>query len=74
MKRSIENCFLYIFGTVTQMENAMYRDRKRVVELLQQFKNKQQIMQKLCGDWTQAHVMMYSLFIGSLCNIFLSMT
>ena len=50
MKRSIENCFLYIFGTVTQMENAMYRDRKRVVELLQQFKNKQQIMQKLCGD------------------------
>ena len=37
-------------------ENVIYRDRSRVVELLLQLTNKQQIMQKNCGDSTQAHV------------------
>ena len=37
-------------------ENVIYRDRSRVVELLLQLINKQQIMQKNCGDSTQARV------------------
>ena len=39
-------------------ENVIYRDRSRVVDLLLQLKNKQQIMhtKKIYGDSTQAHV------------------
>ena len=52
-------------------ENAMYRDQRRVVELLLQLKNKQQIMQ---SNVETQHKYIYSLYIGSLCNIALSMT
>ena len=44
----------------------MYRDQSRVVELLLQLENKQQIMQNNQG--TQ-HKHMNSLYISSLCNI-----
>ena len=47
-------------------ENVIYRDRSRVVELLLQMENKQQIMQ---NNVETQHKHMYSLYIGSLCNI-----
>ena len=48
-------------------ENVIYRDRSRIVELLLQLENKQQIMQNNAEiDSTHAH---YLLYIGSLCNI-----
>ena len=45
-------------------ENVIYRDRSRIVEL--QLEIKQQIMQN--NEETQ-HKHMYSLYIGSLCNV-----
>ena len=51
----------------TQVKQNIYRDRSRVVELLLQLENKQQIMQNNAEiDSTHAH---YLLYIGSLCNI-----
>ena len=47
-------------------ENVIYRDRGRVVELLLQLENKQQIMQ---NNVETQHNRMYSLYIGSLCNV-----
>ena len=47
-------------------ENVIYRDRSCIVELLLQLENKQQIMKNNVG--TQ-HNRMYSLYIGSLCNV-----
>ena len=47
-------------------ENVTYRDRSRVVEFLLQLKNKQQIVQNNV-ETPQKH--MYSLYIGSLCNV-----
>ena len=47
-------------------ENGIYRDRSRIVELLLQLENKQQIMQNKVE--TQ-HKHMYSFYIGSLCNV-----
>ena len=47
-------------------ENVIYRDRSRVVELLLQLENKQQIMQ---NNVETQHNRMYSLYIGSLCNV-----
>ena len=44
-------------------ENVLYRDRSRVVDLLLQLENKQQIIQN------NQHKHMYSLYIGSLCNV-----
>ena len=51
-------------------ENVIYRDRSRIVELLLQLENKQQIMQ---NNVDTQHKHMYWLEIGSLCNIALSM-
>ena len=50
------------------MENViyMYRDGSRVVELLLQLENKEQIMQ---NNMETQHKHMYLLYIGSLCNI-----
>ena len=50
-------------------ENVLYRDRSRVVELLLQLENKQ-IMQ---NNVETQHNRMYSLYIGSLCNVAFSM-
>ena len=47
-------------------ENIIYRDRSRIVELLLQLENKQQIMQ---NNVETQHYRMYSLYIGSLCNV-----
>ena len=47
-------------------ENVIYRDRSRVVELLLQIENKQQIMQ---NNVETQHKHMYSLYVGSLCNV-----
>ena len=47
-------------------ENVIYRDRSCVVELLLQLTNKQQIMPKIVEI---QHKHMYSLYIGSLCNV-----
>ena len=48
-------------------ENVIYyRDRNRVVELLLQLENKQQIMQ---NNVDTQHKHMYSLYIGSSCNV-----
>ena len=47
-------------------ENVIYRDRIRVIELLLQLKNKQQIMQNKVE--TQ-HKHISSLYIGSVCNV-----
>ena len=47
-------------------ENVIYRDRSRIVELLLQLENKQQIMQ---NNVETQHKHMYSLYIGSLCNV-----
>ena len=47
-------------------ENVIYRDQSRVVELLLQLENKQQIMQ---NNVETQHKHMYSLYIGSLCNV-----
>ena len=46
-------------------ENVIYRDRSRIVELLLQLENKQQIIQ---NNVETQHNRMYSLYIGSLCN------
>ena len=50
----------------TQGKRYIYRDRSRVVELLLQLENKQQIMQ---NNVETQHNRMYSLYIGSLCNV-----
>ena len=47
-------------------ENIIYRDRSRIVELLLQLENKQQIMQ---NNVETRHNRMYPLYIGSLCTI-----
>ena len=47
-------------------ENVIYRDRSRIVELLLQLENKQQIMQ---NNVETQHNRIYSLYIGSLCNV-----
>ena len=47
-------------------ENVKYRDQSRIVELLLQLENKQQIMQ---NNVEIQHNRMYSLYIGSLCNV-----
>ena len=47
-------------------ENVIYRDRSREVELLLQLENKQQIMK---NNIETQHNRMYSLYIGSLCNV-----
>ena len=47
-------------------ENVIYRDRKSIVELLLQLENKQQIMQ---NNVDTQHKHMYSLYIGSSCNV-----
>ena len=49
-----------------RMENVIYRDQSRVVELLLQLENKQQIMQ---NNVETQHKHMYSSYIGSSCNI-----
>ena len=46
--------------------NVIYRDRSHIVELLLQLENKQQIMQ---NNVETQHNRMYSLKIGSLCNV-----
>ena len=48
-------------------ENIIWRDWSRVVELLLQLKKKQQIMQSINVQTQHKH--MYSLYIGSLCNV-----
>ena len=52
-------------------ENAIDRDRNHEVELLQQLENKQQIMQ---NNVETQHKHMYSLYIGSWCNVAFPMT
>ena len=47
-------------------ENIIYRDRSRVVQLLLQLENKEQTMQ---NNVETQHNHMYSLYVGSLCNI-----
>ena len=47
-------------------ENVIYRDRSRIVELLLQLENKQEIIQ--INVETQ-HNRMYSLYIASLCYV-----
>ena len=47
-------------------ENVIYRNRSRIVELLLQLENKQQIIQH---NVETQHIRMYSLYIGILCNI-----
>ena len=47
-------------------ENFIYRDRSRVVELLLQLEKKQQNMR---NNVETQHKHMYSLYIGSLCNV-----
>ena len=47
-------------------ENVTYRDRSRIVELLLQLENKQQIIK---NNVETQHNRMYSLYIGSLCNV-----
>ena len=47
-------------------ENVIYRDRSLIVELLLQLENKQQIIQ---NNVETQHNRMYSLYIGSLCNV-----
>ena len=47
-------------------EYVMYRDRRHIVELSLQLENKQQIMQ---NNVEIQHNRMYSLYIGSLCNV-----
>ena len=47
-------------------ENVIYRDRSRIVELLLQLENKKQIMQ---NNVETEHNRMYSLYIGSMCNV-----
>ena len=47
-------------------ENVIHRDQGHIVELLLQLENKQQIMQ---NNVETQHNRMYSLYIGSLCNV-----
>ena len=47
-------------------ENDIYRDRSHIEELLLQLENKQQFMQ---NNVETQHKHMYSLYIGSLCNV-----
>ena len=51
-------------------ENVLYRNRSYIVELLLQLENKQQIMQ---NNAETEHNHMYSLYIGSSCNVALPM-
>ena len=44
----------------------IYRDRSRIVKVLLQLENKQQIMQNNIETW---HNRIYSLYIGALCNV-----
>ena len=53
-------------GTFTKEENVIYRDPSHIVELLLQLENKQQIMK---NNVETQHNRMYSLYIGSLCNV-----
>ena len=53
-------------GHSQRKENVIYMDRSRIVELLLQLDNKQQIMQ---NNVETQHNRMYSLDIGSLCNV-----
>ena len=46
--------------------NVIYTDRSRIIELLLQLENKQQIMQ---NNVETQHKYIYSLYIGSLCNV-----
>ena len=52
-------------------ENVTYRDRRRIVELLPQLENKQQIIQ---NNVETQHNHMYSLYIGCLSNVPFPMT
>ena len=52
--------------SLRRRENVIDRDRSRVVKLLLQLENKQQIMQ---NNVETQHKHMYSLYIGSLCNV-----
>ena len=47
-------------------ENVVYRDRRRIVDLLLQLENKQQIMP---NNKEAQHSRRYPLYIGSLCNV-----
>ena len=47
-------------------ENVINRDRSRVVQLLLQLENKEQTMQ---NNVETQHKHIYSLYVGSLCNI-----
>ena len=47
-------------------ENIIYRDRSRMLELLLRLENKQKIMQ---NNLETQHNRMYSLYIGSMCNV-----
>ena len=47
-------------------ENVIYRDQSRIEELLLQLENKQQIIQ---NNVETQHNRMFSLYIGSLCNV-----
>ena len=47
-------------------ENVIYRDRSHIVELLLQLEYKQQIIQ---NNVETQHNRMYSIYIGSLCNV-----
>ena len=47
-------------------ETVIYRERWRVVEFLLKLENKQQVMQ---NNVETQHNRMYSLYIGSLCNV-----
>ena len=47
-------------------ENVIYKDQSRIEELLLQLEYKQQIIQ---NNVETQHNRMYSLYIGSLCNV-----
>ena len=57
-------------GTFKTQGNVINRDRSRVVELLLKLENKQQIMQ---NNVETQHKHMYSLYIGSPCNVAFTM-
>ena len=56
----------HTYKTGQNRSNVIYRDRSRVVQLLLQLENEQQIMR---NNVETQHKHMYSLYIGSLCNI-----
>ena len=60
-------CFIALRGVrAHEYVKHSNRDRSRVVELLLQLENKQQIMQ---NNVETQHNRMYLLYIGSLCNV-----